>query len=106
MFISIRQLRSIIRESLLEIGGTGPTKPIFNVGQNMRAPSRVDREQLGSLAQVDTDIVDELPSHLVEPQVDYKDCYGPVPPIVGEPLVMHDPFAKDISPIPSPQRYR
>lgn len=102
--MTLKQLRKIINESLNEVGGGAPTKPMFNYTRNAMAPSRSDREQLGALAQIDIDTEDELASHLLEPEVDYHDCFGPVPPTEGEPLVMQDPFVRQSSPLPTPQR--
>jgi hypothetical protein len=44
---------------------------------------------------------DGLPDHLREPQVDPKDCEGPVPPNAEPPYVTSDPFVRDSSPLPS-----
>lgn len=69
------------------------------------SPEMADREQLGSLANVDTDTVDDadaLPSHLREPVESVEDCFGPVPPVQGGPYVGQDPFVRDWSVLPTP----
>ena len=49
---------------------------------------------------------DELSSHLMEPELDMEDCYGPVPPTTEEPGVYADPFTKDYHVIPSANHRR
>ena len=61
------------------------------------------REQIHSLAQSDDE---EIASHLVEPEVDMKDCYGPVPPTEDEPGVFPDLYTKDYHVIPHKPVYR
>lgn len=104
MRITLRELRGYIRNAIVESGGGTPNKAQPYMG-NAMSPGGADREQLGSLANVDTDTVDdqdELPSHLREPNVDFEDCYGPVPPVVPDPYVSQDPFTRDTSPLPTP----
>jgi len=58
---------------------------------NVLSADITDREQLGSLADGESD---EIASHLMEPEVDMEDCYGPVPPKADDPGVFSDPYAK------------
>lgn len=107
MKIAISELRTLIREILLfEWAGAPPTKPMFDYVNNPLSPSTSDREQLGYLADVPTDVQgddDELPSHLREPQVDVEDCFGPVPPKHGDHPYeeIPDPLTRDTSPLPT-----
>lgn len=101
MKVSLRELRVIIRTCLCEAGGGGVAfKP-----QPFDAPSPdvASREQIGSLKQhdIDTEEEDELPPHLREPEVDEKDCWGPVPPTGELPYTQQDPLVRDSSPLPS-----
>lgn len=77
---------------------------MFNYIQNAMSPDHSDREQLGWLADrpADVDPNDQLPTHLREPEEDAEDCYGPVPPVVGDPWIGQDPFVRDSSPLPTP----
>jgi hypothetical protein len=102
--LTLRQLRQVIREALVrEWAGTAPTKPMFNAVNEPLSPSTNDREQLGCLADTppDVDPNDELPSHLRDPVEEPEDCYGPVPPVQGDPYVQQDPFTRDTSPLPT-----
>jgi hypothetical protein len=58
---------------------------------NVLSNDLTDREQLRSLAD---DGSDEIASHLMEPEVDMEDCYGPVPPLADDPGVLLDPYVK------------
>jgi hypothetical protein len=99
--ITVRNLKKIIRETL---GGI-PSRPIFgDYIRNAMSPEVTDREQLGWLADEPTDIDDEtgLASHLVEPGLTPEECWGPVPPLQGDPWIHQDLFTRDTSPIPTP----
>lgn len=77
----------------------------MTAGRNPMSPETADREQLGYLADRDTDSAgddDELPTHLRDPQEDPEQCWGPVPPVQGDPYVQQDPFTRDTSPLPTP----
>lgn len=103
MKITIKELRQIINRALVEAGGGVPTKPMFG-GKNPESPEAYDREQLGYLADQggpETHADDILPPHLRNPTEDPEDCFGPVPPVQGDPYVMQDPFAVDTSPLPT-----
>jgi len=103
--ITLNELRNIIRKVLIEAGGGTPTRTM-GAGRNPMSPEKADREALSFLADNPTDIDldddDELPSHLRNPLEDPEDCFGPVPPVQGDPYVMQDPFARDTSPLPTP----
>lgn len=103
MRIRLGQLRRLIREALaLEWAGAPPTRPMFDYIGNPLSPSTNDREQLGYLADPDVDDDEDMMSgHLNEPQEDPEDCWGPVPPVNGDPYVQQDPFARDTSPLPT-----
>lgn len=102
MRLTLRQLRRIIKECLVEAGGASPTPPRPNV-RNAMAPSLTDREQLGRLSIRDKDDPEALAPHLREPVEEPEDCWGPVPPIGQNPYAMPDPYAKDYHVIPTPQ---
>lgn len=96
--MKLGQLRSLIAECIAEHAASTDTR--FDVHTEPYAAARSDREQLGSLAQLDVD-VDEttgLASHLVEPVIDREDTLGPVPPTESDPYVQVDPFATEWSP--------
>ena len=98
--ISIRELRSIIRQAIIETGGGWASPPQPASGDSFN-PDINRREALGRL-ESGTPIDDDLPSHLRDPQEDFEDDYGPVPPTKGDPYVSQDPYARDFSPLPTP----
>lgn len=98
MRITLGNLRSIIRTVLAETGG-GTTLPRMPMIRNAMQPDFSSREQLGKVANPRD--LDELAPHLIEPEVDYEDCYGPVPPTDKNPYSLPDPYAKDTSPLPT-----
>ena len=100
MKLTIRQLRSVIRQELVEWGG-GPTRP-----PTLLSPASPDnasqREEIGSLGGELKDTDDELPPHLREPVYDEDECWGPVPPTAPDPTATMDPFNTDWSVLPTP----
>lgn len=86
-----------------EAVGARPT-PAGKFVRDAVSPERADREQLKNLGRTENE--DELASHLVDPEVDPEDCWGPVPPLVGDPYVGQDPFVRDSSPLPGKPVYR
>jgi hypothetical protein len=100
--LTIRQLRRLIREAISN-GWASPPQPL-GAAKGMTN----SREQIGSLAAKDVDTDDEtgLSSHLVEPEVDPEDCFGPVPPRKeGDPFyAQQDPFVRDADVLPQPRR--
>lgn len=101
MRLTVGQLRQIIRECLVEVGGASPTPPRFNV-RNAMASSMADREQLGRISIRDKDDPDVLAPHLQEPVEEPEDCWGPVPPVAPNPYAMPDFYTKDFNVIPTP----
>jgi hypothetical protein len=99
MKITLGQLRAIIREVLRESGG-GVSRPPQPYTRNALSPDINNREAIGRLQTGTPD--EELTSHLVEPEVDPEDCWGPVPPTAEDPHVWQDPFVKWHSPLPTP----
>lgn len=102
MRITIKELRRIIRDVVLEAGGgtTMPPRPVVN---NPMSPSMADREQIGRISVKDVDAPDELAPHLQDPLYDEEDCWGPVPPKGANPYAMPDPYTQDFNVIPTPQ---
>ena len=100
--ITLGQLRNIVRGVLREAAG-GRSTPAGKFVRNALSPEKADREQLRDLGT--SDDVEGLAAHLVDPEVDPEDCWGPVPPVVGDPYVGQDPFVRDSSPLPSPRIY-
>jgi len=101
MKLSVRQLRNIIRNALIE-GAGGITLPRMPVIRNSMGPEFADREQLGRINAKDVDDPDELTPHLREPIYDEEDCWGPVPPTGNDPYALPDPYAKDTGVLPTP----
>jgi hypothetical protein len=98
MKITIKELRRIINDVLMESGG-GTTLPRSPMIRNAMAPEMADREQLGKISR-DND-PDAISSHLEEPTYEFEDCYGPVPPTNKNPYALPDPYTKDTSPLPT-----
>lgn len=101
MKIRLWELRRIIRQTLVEIGGARTTvpRPVVN---NPMSPSMADREQLGRNSIKDKDSPDEVAPHLQEPLYDEEDCWGPVPPTAQNPYALPDYYAKDFGVLPTP----
>ena len=102
MKITVGQLRSIIRNAILEAAG-GITLPHMPVIRNAMGPEFADREQLGRISIKDVEDEDEITPHLREPLYDAEDCWGPVPPTGDDPYVLPDPYTNDYHVIPTPQ---
>lgn len=103
MRLTVRQLRRLVHEALaFEWAAAAPTRPMFDYIGNPLSPSTNDREQLGYLADpADGDDEDMLSGHLNEPHEDSEDCWGPVPPVNGDPYVTQDPLTRNTSPLPT-----
>jgi hypothetical protein len=99
------RLGTIRRILLRELGGSSTASGRWP-GQPMRnamSPDINSREQIGAISAKAMDTVDDpdgMPDHLTEPQVDPKDCLGPVPPDAEPPYVGQDPFVRDAAPQP------
>lgn len=104
MKITIRELRSIIRQALKEGGGGWASPPQPAEGDSYN-PDINNREAIGRL-EWGTPIDDDLPTHLRDIENDLEDDFGPVPPTEGEPYVSQDPFTRDYSPLPTAPIYR
>ena len=105
MFLTVGQLRSLIRRSLQEAGGGFQRYPSIRDAQS---PAMADREALG--AQRMTDLVgdDELPPHLRNADEEFEKSdadLGPVPPEhKNDVFAMTDPYTKDWHVLPTPGR--
>lgn len=95
--MNYNDLRLYIRTVLLEVL-EGPHI------SNVLSKDLTVREPIGSLADEEEY---DMASHLMEPEVDVEDCYGPVPPIAQDPGVFADPFTKFYHVLPTtPARSR
>ncbi len=101
--ITISELKRVIKRVLSEAGaGAASNKPMFS-GTNQKSNDVINREQLGYLADQDTDTMnsegdEDLPSHLRYPEEDFEDDYGPVPPTEsGNMYTVQDPLTKDVN---------
>lgn len=100
MRITIRNLRKLIRETLVESGGGTSigSRPTTN---NPAVSSIADREQIGRISIQDIDDPDMIAPHLMEPDYDREETEGPVPPTGKHPYASPDPLAKDFNVIPT-----
>lgn len=85
---------------IVEAGG-GWASPPQPAGGDSFNPDINNREYLGRL-ESGTQPDDDLPPHLRDPQEDFEDDYGPVPPMQGDPYVSQDPYVRNSSPLPTP----
>lgn len=92
-----------MRSALLEAGG-GKAIPPSKFVRNALSPGKADREQLRDLGRSEEE--EGLAPHLLEPVMDPEECWGPVPPVNGDPYVGQDPYVRDNSPLPTPRIYR
>ena len=92
----MRKLRKLINEQLSLDEATNNNAEL--VGKNVVAPDVNSREPMGAVAGQPFDTIDDpdgLPNHLLDPVMDPKDCWGPVPPTSEKPSVSMDPFVND-----------
>jgi len=102
MRMKIGDLRRIVREVLLEVGGGVPMRP-RPVTADPSASAGVGREQLTKISAKDLDDPDELAPHLRDDTPAINDPYDtPVPPTAPKPRASADPLAKDYSVLPTP----
>jgi hypothetical protein len=101
MKISMLQLKSLIREVILETAPGWSSAPQVPFKRKDTDIYRYEREQLGKLQHGDPD-EDAVAPHLEEPELKPEDCWGPVPPTSAKPGVRFDPLARDYGPLPSP----
>lgn len=100
MRIRLGELRSLIRDALLEVGGAPATKP-RPMSSNPMTSSIPDREQLGRITVRDAEDPESISPHLRDVLYDEEDCWGPVPPVAEDPHAGPDLFAKDFNVIPT-----
>lgn len=96
----IRMTMGQLRQIIVRESGYNPGEI---VARNVISPDVNNRETLGAISAKGLDTAedpDQMPDHLTQPNVDPKDCYGPVPPDAEEPYVGQDPFARDYAPQP------
>lgn len=67
---------------------------------NLISPHLTQRDEIPNLGMKRKKEEDEIAAHLMEPEVDMEDCYGPVPPTTEEPGVFIDPFTQDFHVLP------
>lgn len=101
MKIRLSELRLLIREAILEIGGAAP-RPPRPVTRNPMSPSMSDRQQIGKISIKQADAEEEITPHLRDPMYDEEDIRGPVPPSGKDPYALPDFYVKDYGVIPTP----
>jgi len=67
---------------------------------NVMSSHLAQRDEIPYLGKKRKKEDEEIAAHLMEPEVDIEDCYGPVPPRAEEPGVFIDPFAQDFHVLP------
>lgn len=100
MRLTIGELRVIVRQVLGESMGNWASAPQPMGRTPGYEPDIVNRQQIGKL-QSGTPDPDEVDSHLLDPVYSEEECYGPVPPKVGDPWVQQDPYVRFSSPLPT-----
>jgi len=102
MKIKLGNLRKLIR-TLVEVGGwASAPQP---VGTSTYSSDLPNREQIGRM-EITDDNENDLAGHLIDPEEDVEDCYGPVPPTSEETGVHQDPYASDYGVLPRSQIQR
>ena len=94
MILTIKELKILINEILLG-------QPYI---RNVNSPSIVNREKIKKIKFASLE--DEIADHLLEPNVNLKDIYGPVPPNAEKLSVHTDPYVRYSSPLPTPNVIR
>jgi len=92
-------LRYLIRSLINEAYASNVDGPHIS---NVLSQHLADRDPIPHLGVRSKKDDDEIAAHLMEPEVNMEDCYGPVPPLQDEPGVFSDPFTKDYHVIPNP----
>jgi hypothetical protein len=59
---------------------------------NVMSTHLAQRDEIPYLGKKRKKEEDEISAHLMEPEADMEDCYGPVPPTAEEPGVFIDPY--------------
>jgi len=102
--ITLGELRSVIRRSLIESGGAVPHFPEI---RDTQSPLRTDREPIQVQKATDIFDDDEIAPHLRVTSADLEtddDVFGPVPPKSdNDPYALMDPYTSDWHVIPSPR---
>ena len=62
---------------------------------NLMSPHLSQRDEIPYLGKKRKKEEDEISAHLMEPELDMEDCYGPVPPVTQEPGVFIDPYTQN-----------
>jgi len=94
---SVDELRLYVRMLIQEAYASNVDGPHLG---NLMSPHLAQRDEIPYLGKKRKKEDEEIASHLMEPEVDMDDCYGPVPPRAEEPGVFIDPFAQDFHVIP------
>lgn len=98
MKTTIKTLRYLIRSLIHEAYASNVDGPHIS---NVLSQHLADRDPIPNLGVRSKKDDDEIAPHLMEPEVDMEDCYGPVPPVAEEPGV-YPGFARDYHVIPNP----
>jgi hypothetical protein len=93
------RLRMYVRNLILEAYASNVDGPHLG---NLMSPHLTQRDEIPYLGKKRNKEDEEIADHLMEPNVDMEDCYGPVPPTTEEPGVYTDPFSQDYHVIPNP----
>lgn len=98
-------LRNYIRSLIIEayasnvdgphVGSASVYHPRISI-----SPHLAQRDEIPYLGKRRKKDDEEIAAHLMEPEVDMEDCYGPVPPDTEEPGVYSDPYTSDYHVIP------
>lgn len=100
---TIDVLRDYIRQVIREAYYSNIDGPHLT---NLISPHLAQRDEIPYLGKKRNKEDEEIASHLEEPEVDMKDCYGPVPPVAEEPGAFPDPYTQDYHVIPRPPNRR
>lgn len=94
---SVDELRLYVRMLIQEAYASNVDGPHLG---NLMSPHLAQRDEIPYLGKKRKKEDEEIAAHLMEPEVDMDDCYGPVPPRAEEPGVFIDPFTQDFHVIP------
>jgi len=97
MMTDINKLKEYIRLVLFEAYYNNVDGPHIT---NVISTHLMQRDEIPYLGKKRNKEEDEISAHLMEPEVDMEDCYGPVPPDAEEPGVYADPYTKGWPVIP------
>lgn len=94
---NIDELRQYIRMLIREAYASNVDGPHIT---NVISTHLAQRDEIPYLGKKRNKEDEEISAHLMEPEVDMEDCYGPVPPDAEEPGVFTDPYSQDWHVIP------